>query len=71
MPVLNMPLDYHHIKVCKKMLLMLVLGFASGMPLALTSSTLSAWLVTEGVDVEQVHHLLDRVDVGSAAGSGR
>ncbi|MFA5182223.1 MAG: MFS transporter [Syntrophales bacterium] len=38
----------------KKMLLMLVLGFASGMPLALTSSTLSAWLVTEGVDIKTI-----------------
>ncbi len=37
-----------------KMLLMLVLGFASGMPLALTGSTLSAWLVTEGVDIQTI-----------------
>ena len=38
----------------KKMLLMLVLGFASGMPLALTSSTLAAWMVTEGVDIKTI-----------------
>ena len=37
-----------------KMLLMLVLGFASGMPLALTGSTLTAWLVTEGVDIQTI-----------------
>lgn len=37
-----------------KMLLMLVLGFASGMPLALTGSTLSAWMVTEGVDIKTI-----------------
>lgn len=36
------------------MLLMLVLGFASGMPLALTGSTLTAWLVTEGVDIQTI-----------------
>ncbi|HPN09946.1 MAG TPA: MFS transporter, partial [Syntrophales bacterium] len=34
--------------------LMLVLGFASGMPLALTSSTLAAWMVTEGVDIKTI-----------------
>lgn len=33
---------------------MLVLGFASGMPLALTGSTLTAWLVTEGVDIQTI-----------------
>jgi len=37
-----------------KMLLMLVLGFSSGMPLALTGSTLSAWLVAEGVDIKTI-----------------
>lgn len=37
-----------------KMLLMLVLGFASGMPLALTGSTLSAWLVTESIDIQTI-----------------
>jgi len=36
------------------MLLMLVLGFASGMPLALTGSTLTAWMVTEGVDIKTI-----------------
>ncbi len=33
---------------------MLTLGFASGMPLALTSSTLAAWMVTEGVDIQTI-----------------
>ena len=37
-----------------KMLLMLVLGFSSGIPLALTGSTLSAWLVAEGVDIRTI-----------------
>ena len=36
------------------MFLMMVLGFASGMPLALTGSTLTAWMVTEGVDIKTI-----------------
>ena len=47
-------LDLFRIYFTKKMLLMLVLGFASGMPLALTSSTLAAWMVTEGVDIKTI-----------------
>jgi len=43
-----------HIYLSKKMLIMLVLGFSSGMPLALTGSTLSAWMVTEGVDIKTI-----------------
>ncbi|MDI9569598.1 MAG: MFS transporter [Pseudomonadota bacterium] len=46
--------DLFRIYLSKKMLLMLVLGFASGMPLALTSSTLAAWMVTEGVDIKTI-----------------
>ncbi|MCX5843861.1 MAG: MFS transporter, partial [Deltaproteobacteria bacterium] len=34
--------------------LMFVLGFASGMPLALTGSTLSAWMVKEGIDIKTI-----------------
>ncbi len=34
--------------------LMFVLGFASGMPLALTGATLSAWMVAEGVDIKTI-----------------
>lgn len=37
-----------------KMPLMFVLGFASGIPLALTGSTLSAWMVKEGVDIKTI-----------------
>jgi len=48
------PLKLFKIYLNGKMLLMLVLGFASGMPLALTGSTLSAWLVTEGVDIQTI-----------------
>ena len=43
-----------NIYLSKKMLIMLVLGFSSGMPLALTGSTLSAWMVSEGVDIKTI-----------------
>jgi PAT family beta-lactamase induction signal transducer AmpG len=48
------PFNIFRIYFSGKMLLMLVLGFASGMPLALTGSTLTAWLVTEGVDIQTI-----------------
>lgn len=35
----------------RRMFFMGVLGFSSGLPLALTGSTLSAWLVSAGVDI--------------------
>jgi PAT family beta-lactamase induction signal transducer AmpG len=35
----------------RKMLLLLLLGFASGLPLALTAGTLQAWLAAEHVDI--------------------
>ena len=38
----------------RRMALMLVLGFASGMPLALCSTTLTAWMVTEGIDIRTI-----------------
>jgi len=50
----NNPTTLFRIYLTKKMLLMLVLGFASGMPLALTSSTLAAWMVTAGVDIKTI-----------------
>jgi PAT family beta-lactamase induction signal transducer AmpG len=34
----------------RRILTVLVLGFSSGLPLALTGATLSAWLKTEGID---------------------
>ena len=48
------PLALFKIYFSRRMLLMLVLGFSSGMPLALTGSTLSAWMVTEGVDLKTI-----------------
>ena len=33
---------------------LLLLGFASGLPLALTSGTLQAWMTVEGVDLKTI-----------------
>ena len=35
----------------RKIFLLLLLGFASGLPLALTAGTLQAWLAAENVDI--------------------
>src|SRR5512145_2114519 len=48
------PFRVFKIYLSGKMPLMFVLGFASGMPLALTGSTLSAWMVKEGVDIKTI-----------------
>ena len=34
----------------RRILAVLLLGFSSGLPLALTGATLQAWLAVEGVD---------------------
>ena len=38
----------------RRLLVMLPLGFVSGLPLALTSGTLQAWLTVEGVDLKTI-----------------
>ncbi|MGQ0656862.1 MAG: AmpG family muropeptide MFS transporter [Chromatiales bacterium] len=38
----------------KRMVTMLLLGFSSGLPLALTASTLQAWLTVSGLDVKRI-----------------
>jgi len=48
------PFNWFKVYLSGKMPLMLVLGFASGMPLALTGATLSAWMVAEGVDIKTI-----------------
>ena len=48
------PLNLFKVYLSGKMPLMFVLGFASGMPLALTGATLSAWMVVEGVDIKTI-----------------
>lgn len=37
-----------------KLFLLLLLGFSSGLPLALTAGTLQGWLTTEGVDIKTI-----------------
>jgi PAT family beta-lactamase induction signal transducer AmpG len=47
-----MPLSaYAEVFRSRKILLLLLLGFSSGLPLALTAGTLQAWLAVEGVDI--------------------
>ena len=43
--------DYAAVFRSRKIGLLLVLGFASGLPLALTAGTLQAWLAAENVDI--------------------
>ena len=38
----------------RKIFLLLLLGFSSGLPLALTAGTLQAWLTVEGVDLKTI-----------------
>jgi PAT family beta-lactamase induction signal transducer AmpG len=38
----------------RKIFLLLLLGFSSGLPLALTGATLQAWLAVEGVDLQAI-----------------
>jgi len=37
-----------------RMIIMVILGFASGLPLPLTSGTLQAWLTTAGIDIKMI-----------------
>ena len=46
--------SFAHILANKRVALMLPLGFASGLPLALTSGTLQAWLTVAGVDLKTI-----------------
>src|SRR5438309_9278089 len=41
----------------KRMLLILALGFASGLPLGLSASTLQAWYAVDGVDIVTIGFL--------------
>ena len=46
--------SFAHLLANKRVALMLPLGFASGLPLALTSGTLQAWLTVAGVDLKTI-----------------
>ena len=41
---------YMQVFASRRIAAMLVLGFASGLPLALTAGALQAWLTIEGID---------------------
>lgn len=45
---------YKTILISPKMLLMLVMGFSSGLPIALAISTLQAWVASEGLSLKAV-----------------
>ncbi|MDQ5849172.1 MAG: MFS transporter [Pseudomonadota bacterium] len=45
---------YAAVFTSRKILLLLLLGFSSGLPLALTGATLQAWLAVEGVDIKTI-----------------
>ncbi len=49
-----MPNHYLHIFTRRNSALLLLLGFASGLPLALTSGTLQAWMAVENVDIKTI-----------------
>ena len=49
-----MAASFAHILGNRRIALMLPLGFASGLPLALTSGTLQAWLTVTGVDLNTI-----------------
>lgn len=49
-----MPSHYLQIFTQRNAALLLVLGFASGLPLALTSGTLQAWMAVENVDIKTI-----------------
>lgn len=45
---------YRQVFRSKRIALMLLLGFSSGLPLALTGATLQAWMAVEGVDLKTI-----------------
>jgi len=49
-----MPSHYLDIFTRRNSALLLLLGFASGLPLALTSGTLQAWMAVENVDIKTI-----------------
>ena len=57
-----------------RMLVALLMGFSSGLPLLLTGSVLQAWMKEEGVDLKAVTDRVDRplfveVALGTLAGA--
>src|SRR6056297_2192124 len=50
-------LDKLHILFSKRMIIVLIFGFASGLPLGLTASCLQAWYAVENVDIVTIGFL--------------
>ncbi len=46
--------DYLHIFTNRRVAVVLLLGFSSGLPLALSGGTLQAWMTTAGVDLKTI-----------------
>lgn len=53
---LTQPLSFSSIKntATWRLIIILILGFASGLPLALTGQSLQAWLTTENIDISTI-----------------
>jgi PAT family beta-lactamase induction signal transducer AmpG len=51
---LNAPHDYRAILRDRNLAVILLLGFSSGLPLALTGQTLQAWMTVDGVDLSTI-----------------
>lgn len=51
-----MPMSAHYLRIFQqpKSAILLILGFASGLPLALTSGTLQAWMTVENIDLKTI-----------------
>ena len=49
--------DYAAVFTSRRMAVMLLLGFSSGLPLALTTGTLQAWATVEGLDIKTIGFL--------------
>ena len=49
-----MPTHYLRIFHQPRAAILLILGFASGLPLALTSGTLQAWMTVDGIDLKTI-----------------
>src|SRR6267154_1296773 len=49
-----MPSSYLEVFRSRRLAVILLLGFSSGLPLALTGATLQAWMTVEGVDLSTI-----------------
>src|SRR5258708_1464209 len=49
-----MPSSYLEVFRSRRLAVILLLGFSSGLPLTLTSGTLQAWMTVEGVDLSTI-----------------